>query len=803
MQIESDIRYIVRSLMSRPVFTLAAIITVALGIGANSAVFSVVNAVLVRSLPYRQPDRLAHIWQTHPTLGSTQTTYLDFVDWRNTTSSFEEMAAYTFDAMNRVTLTADAEPEQVQATMVSHNLFSLMGIQPLLGRGFEPADEEKAERIVLISERLWQRRYGADRNVIGRTIQIAPLSFVIIGVIPDAQRFPVWADMWMPLSLLEPMLQHSRRFRPLEVVARLQSGITFTQAQADMTAIASNISQSNPDTNRDIGAQVVPLHEKITGQARPGLLIVWVAAGIVLLIACANVAHLFLVRTISRRKELAIRLAVGATAGRIVRLLVTENAVVVFLGGLIGTGLAGLLLPMLRTFSFTLPRVDQAGLQPVVWLYTLAAAAVVTIIISIPSFLEVRRSDLNQVIKQGNLHLFSNRGSRLGSILMGSEVALGFMTLAIALLLVRSFASLLDINPGFNGKNVLAVTVSFSTKGRGWGPIAQIFETKLQPEIASLPGVQAVAGANTAPMSLQRSQISRFSTRFSIPGADFAADSYPIAQVRWISQDYFRVLDIPLLQGALLEQSDREKPRYLINDTLAKRFFPDQDPVGKQLLLNAGEAQPRPVEIVGVVGDVRDLGLDLEVQPTMYAIAAPPELTLLVSSSDVNSPTLATRIKEVIRGSDANASIAGFRTVEQAVSQSLERPRVALRLMVGFAILTAVLLVVGVYGVIAYMVSRSTHDFGIRTALGAAPSQLVWLVLRKGLIVSLIGLGVGLGLSWFSSRLIASMLFRISPTDPFTLAGAGVLLIALCALSMLLPARRAALTDPAITLKSE
>jgi putative ABC transport system permease protein len=570
-----------------------------------------------------------------------------------------------------------------------------------------------------------------------------------------------------------------------------------------MSAIASNISQSHPDTNRDICAQVVSLHEKVTAQARPGLLIVWVAAGIVLLIACANVAHLFLVRTMSRRREVAIRLAVGATPGRIVRLLVTESALVVFVGGLLGTGLAGLILPMLRTFSATLPRVDQAGLAPVVWLYTLAAAAVATLLISIPSFLEVRRSDINQVIKQGNLQLFSNRGSRLGSILMVSEIALGFMTLAIALLLVRSFASLLDVKPGFNGTNVLAVNVSLSARGRGWGPTAQIFETRLQPEIASLPGVQAVAGVNAAPMSLQRSQISRFSTRFNIPGANFDPDSYPTAQIRWISQDYFQALDIPILKGEPLKQTDREKPRYLINENLANRFFPGQDPVGKQLLLVAGEGQPRPVEIVGVVGNVRDLGLDFEVQPTIYAIATPPEVTLLVRSEDVNSPALAASIKEVIRRSDPNAPITGFRTVEQAVSQSLERPRIALRLMVGFAILTAVLLVVGVYGVIASMVSRSKRDFGIRMALGARPSQLVWLVLRRGLIVSLVGLGVGLALSWISSRLMMRVLFQISPTDPFTLAGAGVLLIALCALSMLLPARRAALTDPAITLKSE
>jgi putative ABC transport system permease protein len=386
---------------------------------------------------------------------------------------------------------------------------------------------------------------------------------------------------------------------------------------------------------------------------------------------------------------------------------------------------------------------------------------------------------------------------------MASEVALGFVAFATALLLVRSFLALVAIQPGFDGSNVLAIDVSLSARDRGWEHAARIFETSLEPELAGLPGVQAVATTNVAPMSLERTQLGRFTTQFGIPGVRFDEDSYPAAQVRWVSEDYFNVLGIPLLQGRMLLQSDRGKPRYLINDSLAMRFFSAEDPVGKHLLIDIGGPQPRSVEVAGVVADVRDLGLDFEVQPTVYSISTSPVFTLLVRSTSPDLQVLAQRVKEVVHRADPDAPVARVRTVDHAVSQSLVNHRFALSLVIGFAGLTALLLVVGIYGVIAYLVSRSAREFGIRAALGCSPADLLLYVIRKGLLVSLIGLGVGFGLSWVSLKLIASVLFDISPTDPLVLATSGIFLLTLCVLSMLIPARRAAIADPAVTLRQD
>jgi predicted permease len=798
-----DLSYGLGALRRNPGFAVVAVLTLALGIGANTAIFSVINAVLLRPLPFSQPDRLVHIWQTHPALGPTQTTYLDYSDWRKAARSFQGIAAYTFQATNQVQLLGEGEPEQIQATMVSHDLLSIIGVKMLQGRGFTADDEEKAQRVVLISERLWRRRFSADPGVIGRAIRLGPIANTVIGVVPDREAFPSWADVWMPLSYLEPMLRETRRFRPLEVVARLKDGVSVEEAHSEISTIAANIGRTYPETNRKLGASVVPLLDKITGRARPTLLVVWMTVGLVLLVACANMAHLFLARTISRRRELAIRLSVGATPGDILRLLLIESALIVAIGGLLGALLASFLMPTLQSLAaHAIPRVSEAGFDTAVLSFTLAAIVITTLVIALPSYLEMRRMSLSLVTKQGDVHLFSQRGGRLGPMLMASEVALAFVAFAAALLLVRSFSMLTAVPAGFKGENVLAVDLSLSHYGSGsWEKARQTFETKLAPEIAKLPGVQAVATANMSPMSLDQAEISRYTTRVGIPGAQFEG-AFPVVQVRWVSEDYFNALDIPLISGRSLRQTDLDKPRHLINETLARRFFAGQNPIGKQLLLNADTQQPQPVEIVGVVGDVRDLGLDIEAQPAIYSINTSPRFSLLVRSS--TSPTsLAAGIRDIVHRADPEATIARVSTVEQVVNASLSRHRFARWLMVGFASLAATLSVIGIYGVTSFAVGRRAREFAVRAALGARPADLALLVLKEGIVVSLAGMGTGLALIWATSGLIRSVLFTVSPGDPAALAGAGFLIIALCALSMSIPARRASSADPASTLKED
>jgi predicted permease len=800
----SDVRLALRYLLRHPVFTIATTLTISLGIGANAAVFRVVHGVLFSPLPYRTPERLVHIWQSHPMLGPTQTTYPDYIAWRDRATAFEGLAAYTFEAMNRVTLVGEGEPEQVQGTMVSNNLFSLMGTTILQGRALTAEDEAKAEPVALISERLWKRRFAGDPSVIGRSIRIGNRAITVVGVVADTQAFPKWSDLWLPLSLLEPMLRESRRFRPLEVVGRLKEGIAIEQAQVEMTSIASDIGVAHPETNKDVGARIAGLRDKLTAPVRPSLLAVWMAAGLVLLISCVNVAHLFLIRTLSRRRELATRLIAGASTLQVLRVVLTENLLVVFGGALGGIGLSRLLLTVLRSIAGTLiPTLQAPQSDTSVLIYTPVAIGLVTMMVSLPSLLELRRADLSQAARQTDAQLLLQRRGSLGPHLMASEIAFGFVALASTLLLARSFIGLVTAPRGFDGHNVLAVNVVIVPKAGGWDEIAQTFETRLKPEITSLTGVESVAAVNAAPMGLERTQISRFTTRFSTPGSDHAPDSYPVAQIRWITEDYFRVLQVPLISGSFLQQSDRNKPKYLINDTLAKRFFPDHDPVGSRLIMNVTGPDPQPGEIVGVVADVRDLGLDLEVQPTIYEINTSPAFTMLVRTTDANQAALIAAIREIVHRADPEAPIAGVRTIEQAVIDSLSRYRFALSLMAGFTVLSGLLLVVGVYGVVSYVVSRNARGFGIRAALGAGSSDIMALVLRKGLVVSAMGLALGCGLTWFSSKLLRNVLYNVSAIDPATMAVTSGLIVMLCFLSMAVPARRAGSTDPAHILREE
>jgi predicted permease len=779
-----------------------AILTLTLGIGANTAIFSVVNAALLRRLPFQQPDRLAQLWQTHPALGSTQTTYPDYIEWRNTAKSFQGIAAYTFQATNRVPLLGEGEPEQIQATMASHNLLSVVGVRVLIGRDFIAADEEQSANVGLISERLWRRKFGADPGVIGRAIRLGPSAITVIGVVPNKQAFPSWADLWIPISMLEPMLRETRRFRPLEVIARLKDGVAIEQAQSELSTIALNIGRAHPETNQILGASVVSLMDKITGKARPTLLVVWMAGGLVLLVACANVAHLLLARTMSRRREIAIRLSIGATTKSIFRLLTIESALIVAAGGVAGAFLARLLLPMLLLLAKgAIPRVNEAGIDGAALFYTLAAVLITTLLVIFPSYLEVRKANLSQAMRQGDTPVFSQRRWRLGPMLMASEVGLAFVAVATALLLVRSFSGLTSVPAGFNEKNILSIELSLSSYGPGsWERTAQIFETKLAPEIARLPGVQAVATTNLAPMNLDQAEISRYSTRFGISGARFEPGSYPVAQLRWISEEYFKVMSIPLISGQLLRQTDRDKSRYLINETLAKHFFAGQDPVGKQLVTNADTQKPQTVEIAGVVGDVHDLGLDLEVQPTLYVIDTSPRFTLLVRSSG-DPLNLVASVRDMVRHADPDAPITGVGTVEQLVNASIARYRFALWLMDGFAGLAAALSIVGIYGVISFAVRRRTQEFAIRAAVGARPADLGLLIFKEWIAIALVGMAGGLGMIWVTSKLVRGVLFHVTPGDPSALAVAGLLIIGLCALSMLIPAKRASAADPASTLK--
>ena len=797
-----DLRQALRSLRRRPAFALAAILTVALGVGANTAVYQVIDDVLLRPLPFREPQRLVQVWESSPVLPQLQSAVPDFEDWRSRTHIFAQMAAYTFEQMDRITLVGQGEPEVVQATNATADLFSTMGIQPLLGRGFSAADERGKRPVALISEKLWRRKFSADPAVVGRAMRLETISFTVIGVVPSRQAFPDWADVWIPFSWIEPELLNRRKYHPLEVIARLNPGASIEAAQTEMRALAARLAAEHPDTNGTVGAYVVPLARQITGDVRPALLLVWAAVGLVLLIACANLAHMLLARMLDRRQEMAIRVALGAGRGRLVRMVFTESLLLALAGGVCGAvlALAGNAV-LQRMAQGRIPRLQPLGFAGHIPMFVLASSVLCGVLFALPACAQGFRG-LHPGAAPSAGRSMSKPRSPLGSILIAAEVAMAFVVLSGAALLVRSFVGLLNEDPGFQAQGVLAMEVPLPTSRYDWTSAGQFLNTRLLPVVRSLPGVENVAMANCAPMSLEPTAHSRFATRFGIEGRTFDPGRDPVAQLRWVSPEYFRVLHIPLLRGRLLTEADRNQPRYLINETLARRFFPREDPTAHRLIMGVMDPHPNSVEIAGVVGDVRDMGLDEAAPPTLYLISSSPAMTLLVKAAG-DPMRLAAPLRDAIHGADPEIAVRKTAPVAQYVADSLARRRFTLTLLAAFGGLAALLTAAGIYGLLAYSVSGRAREFGIRAALGASPANLSRMILIEGAAVTVPGLAAGVAASLACARVMTSMLYRLSPVDPLSLAAAVALLGVITLVSLWLPARRAARVDPSVALRVE
>jgi predicted permease len=798
----SSLRQAMRSLGRRPTFALAAILTVALGIGANTAVYQVIYAVLLRPLPFREPQRLVQVWESTPVLPQLQAAVPDFQDWRNQAHSFAQMAAYTFQEMNRITLVGQGEPEIVQATSATADLFPTMGIQPLLGRGFSAADERGRRPVALIAERLWRRKFGADPAIVGRPLRLETESFTVIGVVPSRQAFPEWADVWLPFSWIEPELLNTRKYHPLEVIARLKPGVREEQAQAEMHALAARLSAEHRETNGTVGAYVVPLTRQITGDVRPALLLVWAAVGLVLLMACANLAHMLLARMLVRRQEMAIRVALGAGRGRLMRMVFTESLLLALAGGMAGAALAAAASGVLqRMAQGRIPRLEPLGFSGHAPMFVLASSILCGIVFALPACAQAFRQ-LGHAATPAAGRSMSKPRSALGSIVIAAEVAMAFVVLTGATLLVRSFVALLSEDPGFQAQGVLAMEIPMPSSRYDGNKTAQFWKAQLLPAVQALPGVETVAAANCAPMSLSPTGRFRFATRFGIEGRTFDPGHYPVAQYRWIAPEYFRVLGIPLKSGRLLTEADRDQPRFLINETLARQFFRREDPTKHRLIMGVMDPHQDSIEIAGVVGDVRDLGLDEPAPPTLYMISSSPRMTLLVKTAG-DPMRLAVPIRDAIHRADPEIAVLKVAPVAQYVADSLARRRFALTLFAAFGGLAALLTAAGIYGLLAYSVSGRAREFGIRAALGATPANLLRMILREGATVTIPGLAVGMAVSLACARLMKSLVYRLSPMDPLSLAAAGVLLSIITVLSVWLPARRAARVDVGVALRVE
>jgi putative ABC transport system permease protein len=775
-------RSAVRSLRRRPAFALAAILTVALGVGANTALFSVIYAVLIQPLPFRDPGKLVRIWETHPSLPQLQVTAPDFRDWRTQTHSFDAMAAHTLSAMNTATLLGQGQPEMVHGTMATSDLFPTMGIQPIIGRNFSDSEERAKRQVAVISESLWRRKFAADPAIAGKQIQIDKQSFTVVGVVSRRQAFPEWADFWFPLSLLEPDLQNRRKYHPLEVVARLRPGVTVQQAQSEIQSMAHDLAQAYPDTNATVGAYVIPLAREMTRDVRPSLLLAWAAVGLVLLMACANLAHLFLARMVERREEMTIREALGARSSHLIGQVLSESLVLAAVGGALGVALA--------IFASQLLPSQPASWHAPVWLFAIAISAVAGVLFGLPACWHVLRERRRLTASTRSV---ARGRSRIGSVLLAGEIAMAFLVLAGTALLARNFAALLDEAPGFQAGRVLEIPNL---------PLQGNWDKSLLAALRRIPGVQVVAGVNSAPMSLGPSEHSRFATRFGIEGRTFDSGNFPVAQNRWITPDYFRVLQIPLRRGRWLTDSEADQNRVLINETLARRFFPDRDPVGQRLILGVLDPKQSPIEIAGVVGDVRDLGLDQEVDPTFYDISTGPVMTLLIKTT-ADPIQFAPAVREAIQAFDPQTPISKVQPLSQNIADSLARRRFALTLLAIFGAMAALLTAAGVYGLLAYSVNVRVREFGVRGAVGASRSDLVAMILREAALLMAPGVAAGVALALAFSSVMKSFVYRLSTLDPLSLFVAGAFLVLLTMISAWVPARRAAGVELASALRSD
>lgn len=798
-----DIRYGFRTLLKKPGFAAITVLTLALGIGVNSAIFSVVNAVLLRPLPLAEADRLVYAegldFRDNTKGGSISPP--DFLDYREQAHAFERFAA--FQPLS-FTLTGEGEPERVTSARVSAGFFETLGVQPVAGGRTFLADEEQSGRngVVVISHGLWQSRFGGDPKLVGKILALNGQNATIIGIMPPDFQFPRDAQLWTPIAFKTPQMSQ-RRTHFLTAVGRLKNGVTADQAQAEVNNIAHGLEKQYPESNTHFGLGLTLLPERLVGQLRLTLLVLLGAVGLVLLIACANVANLSLARGVSRHREIAIRSALGASRVRVVRQLLTESVLLSLVGGGLGLLLAVWSVDLLVAFSpENLPRIKEVTIDWRVVLFTLFVSLLTGIIFGLFPALSTSKSNLTETLKEGSRGTMGAKGQRLRALLVVSEVALSLMLLVGAGLLMKSFLRLTHVDPGFTTTNVLTMQLSLArAKYPEPQQTAAFFQT-LVSRIEALPGVESAGTVTELPLSGQEND-----TFFTIEGKPPVAfgSLENDANIRIVSPNYFRAIGIPLLKGrAFTERDSANAPNAIIvSDSFARRFLPNEDPIGKRLTIDFGK--PWTGEIAGVVGNIHHSSLDQEPTGEMYVNHAqtPSPMTNIVVRAAGDPTKLTAAIRNEVQSLDKDLPIYNIKTMEQRISESAAQPRFRTLLLGLFACIALLLASVGIYGVISYSVTQRTHEIGIRLALGAQASDVLRLVVRQGMGLALIGIVIGLVAAFAVTRVMASLLYGVTATDPVTFVGVSALLAGVALVACLVPARRATRVDPMIALRHE
>ena len=798
-----DFRYAARLLLRSPAFTVVAVAALALGIGANTAIFSVVDTLLLRPLPYADADRLAVVWEHNLPRDRKNNVVSpgNFIHWRELNQSFKELSAVSMTF--RTTLTGAGDATELPVQYVSGTIFGVLGVRPAIGRDFTPQEDAPNVNAVTISDRLWRQRFGADPSIVNRTIMLSGRPHLVVGVMaPGFSILDKTVDVWSTVGF-SPAAR-TPRGRWICVVGRVKDGVSMAQAQDDMTRVHAELARRFPDFNTGWTAQVVPLRQQLTGEVRPALLVMLGAVGFVLLIACANVGNLVLSRATARQRELAVRAALGAGRGRLIRQMLAESLLLSLVGAGAGLVLAWSAIIALRTTvaqRLPIARLEQVGIDGTVLLFTIAAALVSAFIFGIAPALTSAGPRLTDTLKDGGRSGSAARGARVRSAFVIIEIALALVLLVGAGLLLRSFVSLLRVEPGFDPSRTMTVKVSIPQMKYTNAAQQQSFFRQLFERLDALPGVIAAGGTSFLPLNGLGSATGYYIVGKAKPpaGQDYVTD------VRVVSHNYFKAMGIPLLRGRVFDGRDEGTGvrRVIVNQALAQKHFPGEDPIGKSIVVSWNDEGPD--EIVGVVGDVRQQDLETEARATIYwppSRFTYPFMTVAIRTAgdprNIVAPAVA-----ALHEMDPNVAAADVQTMEDVIDTSVAQRRLTMLLLSIFAGLALLLAAVGIYGVIGYSVSQRTQEIGIRMALGAPRGTVLRMVVGQAMALSLVGVALGALGAWFLSRVMQKLLFGVTASDPMTFVAVSWLLALVAAIAASVPGLRATRVDPVIALRAE
>ena len=802
-----DIRYSIRVLLKNPAFTATALLTLALGIGVNTAIFSVVDSLLLRPLPLKDPERVVSVWEHGLRgVGRNELAPANYFDLRNQNQVFEGAGAFGELSMN---LTGDGEPERLDARLVTANVFALLGVKPALGRTFAPEEDQPGQhRVVVLSDALWARRFNRDPAIVGRNITLNAQSYQVVGVMPPDFFFPEReGELWTPWAM-EPDEANGRGDHYVRVMARLKPGVTIEQANAEVEAIAARLSKEYPRTNEGLGFLVSSFHEDYVGNLRTPILILFAAVALVLLIACANVANLLLAQATSRRREIAIRMALGASRLAIVRQLLVESMLLAGGGAVLGVmGAVWGVQWLAKLVPESLSKLQSVSVDARVFVFTLGVTVLTALVFgAVPAFHASRSKPGETLSEVGRDAGGGMSGRYVRRVLVVAEVAFAVVLLVGAGLLIRSFQRLRQVDLGMRTDNLLTMRMVLPSTKYAKPEQRRAFYDELLRKVDELPGVESAGMITFLPLSFSAMKFA-----FSIEGRAAPGDmDLPLAVYRVVSPDYFRAMGIPLQRGRFFNARDTAEasPVVIVNRRLAEHFWPGEDPTAKRLKIGPVDAPGPWATVAGVVGDVRQTGLYGEQDFELYVpyaqewrgFVAPRDLVVRTTS---DAASLAGAVRQAVSAVDKDQPISNVRTMDQVLATAVSRERFQTLLLALFATLALVLACVGLYGVISYAVVQRTHEIGVRMALGAQPGDVLRLVINQGMLLTLIGLVIGVAAAFAVTRVMTEMLFGVTATDPLTFAGVPIVLGVIAFFACYVPARRATKVDPLVALRYE